>query len=172
MGLECEDLLEVGYGSGVFFPHLRTVSERLSGIDPHTCEEQVRRALQSIGIDADLKSGSVASMPFADLSFDVIVAVSALEYVDAIDDACREMTRVLRPNGSLVVVTPCKSPILDFGLRIVGGEDAESNYGARREKLFSSLVRHFDIDALAKWPWPGVPGLTVYRALRLTPKTK
>ena len=165
-----QDLLEVGYGSGVFFPELRKVCPRLSGIDPHTMPSEVRASLEKANIEADLRSGSVSDMPFEDAVFDSVVAVSAMEYVEDIGDACREITRVLRPGGSFVLVTPGKSPILDAGLKVLGDEDAQSNYGDRRENLLTALDRHFDMDARRVWPWPGIPWLTVYRALRLTPK--
>jgi SAM-dependent methyltransferase len=164
------DILEVGYGSGVFFPELLQSAERIAGIDPHTMHREVVESLKKANIEADLRSGSVSDMDFADDSFDCVVAVSALEYVEEIDDACQQIIRVLRDGGSLILVTPGKSPVLDLGLKLMGGEDADSNYGDRREKLLAALSRHFDFDAVKRWPWPGIPWFTVYRALRLTPK--
>lgn len=163
-------VLEIGYGSGVFFPELLQHGERISGIDPHPCQDEVAQKLAKANISADLKSGSASEMPFEDDSFDTAVAVSALEYVEAIDDACNEIKRVLRPGGSLVLVTPGKSPILDAGLQLLGGEDADSNYGDRREHLLQALHQHFYVDKSRQWPWPGLPGLTVYRAMRLRPR--
>lgn len=164
------DLLEVGYGSGVFFPELLTTCKNIYGIDPHTKEREVTESLSNADIVADLRSGSVSDMPFDDDSFDAVVAVSALEYVEDIDRACHEIMRVLRPGGILVLVTPGKSPILDAGLKLLGNEDANSNYGDRRENLLSALDTHFDVQDLKRWPWPGMSWLTVYRALRLVPK--
>ena len=164
------DMLEVGYGSGVFFPELLKVCDRISGIDPHEMPGEVLVELEKAGIAADLRSGSVAEMPFDDDSFDVVVAVSALEYVDEIDYACREIIRVLRPDGSVALVTPGKSPILDAALKLVGDEDADSNYGDRRENLIAALGRHFTQREVRRWPWPGIPWLTAYRALHLVPR--
>jgi len=164
------DLLEVGYGSGVFFPELLKVCDHISGIDPHGKQGEVLAELEKAGITADLRSGSVSDMPFDDGSFDVVVAVSALEYVDAIDDACKEIIRVLRPGGSVALVTPGKSPILDAGLKLLGDEDADSNYGDRRENLAEALDRHFTRSEVKRWPWPGIPWLTAYSALRFEPR--
>ncbi len=165
-----DDLLEVGYGSGVFFPELRKVCPQISGIDPHDMVEEVSESIANAGIRADLRSGSVSEMPFDDDSFDVVVAVSALEYVEDIDAACHEIIRVLRPGGVVALVTPGKSPILDLGLNLLGGEDADDNYGNRRETLLTALDRYFTRQKTKSWPWPGIPWLTVYRALRLVPK--
>lgn len=166
-----DHVLEVGYGSGVFFVELRKTFQRISGVDPHSMTKEVAESLTSVDIAADLQSGSVSKMSFADGSFDAVVAISALEYVEDIHDACREIIRVLRPQGYLVLVTPGKSPILDAGLKLLGGEDADSNYGGRREKLLNALNEHFSVDRIKRWPWPGLPWFTVYRALRLVPKS-
>ncbi len=166
-----DHVLEVGYGSGVFFVELLKTFQRISGIDPHPKATEVVESLKTVDIAADLQSGSVSDMSFPDRSFDAVVAVSALEYVEDIHDACREIIRVLKPRGYLVLVTPGKSPILDAGLKLVGGEDADSNYGGRREKLLMALNEHFSVDRVKRWPWPGLPWFTMYRALRLVPKT-
>ena len=166
----CSDLLEVGYGSGVFFPELMKHTRNISGIDIHEFPEEVTAKVADAGIKADLHAGSVCEMPFADNSMDVVVAVSALEYVEEIDVACLEIKRVLRDGGFAAIVTPNKSPILDFGLKILGGEDADGNYGNRRERMAEALERHFDVAAIKRWPWPGLPWFTVYRAYRLLPK--
>jgi len=148
-----EHLLEVGYGSGVFFPELLKVCSKISGIDPHPKNQLVQESLLEVDIEADLRSGTGSKMDFPDATFDVVAAVSALEYVEEIDEACREIIRVLKPNGTLVLVTPGKSPILDAGLKMLGDEDADSNYGDRRENLIAALDRHFNT------PWSQSDGL-------------
>lgn len=165
-----KNLLEVGYGSGIFFPELQDHCDQISGIDIHNYENQVTEKVSAAGINADLHCGDVCTMPFENCSQDIVVAVSALEYVPNIDAACIEIKRVLRPGGVVAIVTPGKSPVLDFGLKLLGGENAEDNYGDRREKLLAALDRHFGVEKIKRWPWPGAPWFTVYRALRLVPK--
>jgi len=165
------DLLEVGYGSGVFFPELLKHCQNISGVDIHPMPAEVSQSIEAAGIRADLHSADVCDMPFSSDAFDIVVAVSALEYVPDIDKACLEIIRVLRDGGIAVLVTPGKSPILDAGLKLLGGEDAEENYGDRREKLLAALDRHFSVERIRKWPWPATPWTTIYRALRLTPRS-
>ena len=168
--MQVGSILEIGYGSGVFFPHLRKHGEDLYGIDIHAKENEVGSSLREYGLAASLVSGSVSDMPYDDNSFDCAVAVSSMEYVEEIDQACEELKRVLKPGAVFVLVTPGSSPILDAGLKILGGEDADSNYGDRREKLIEALDRYFDIQHVRQWPRITLPGLVVYRALRLTVK--
>lgn len=167
-GTRVDRMLEVGYGSGVLLPHLERRCSELYGIDIHSFDKDVFEALQACGVTVRLKSASVTKMPFESAFFDAVVTVSALEYVQEIHAACREIKRVLRPGGEFIAVAPMSSPLLDLGLKIIGGEDAGANYGTRRERLLEVLGEHFSIEETRLWP-PGVPsGLAIYRGLRLT----
>ena len=160
-------LLEVGYGSGVLMPELARRCDHLYGIDPHTRHSEVTAALEQHGIAATLASASVTEIPFADATFDCAVSVSAMEYVDDIDGACRELRRVLKPGGVLVLVTPGHSPLLDFGLKVLTGESADQNYANRRERLVPALGEHFQVDRVRKSPRLVSALVTLYTGLRL-----
>lgn len=169
-GMQADKLLDIGYGSGVFFPHLSRHARELYGVDIHDKPEEVTDALKKHDLDATLVSASVSETPFDDNMFDCAVAVSSMEYVVEIEQACQELVRILKPGGSLILVTPGQSAILDFGLKLLGGEDAEDNYGDRRQRLLDSLEKYFRTQAVRHWPPIRLPGLTVYKALSLTPR--
>jgi ubiquinone/menaquinone biosynthesis C-methylase UbiE len=162
----CERLLEIGYGSGVFMPELARYSKALFGIDPHPCHSQVTASLATHGIAAELHSGTAESLPFPDAHFDCIVSVSALEYIPDIDIACQEMVRTLKPGGRLVCVTPGFSPLVDWGLRVLTGEQA-SQYGDRRERLMPALHRYFAQERQLSVPPLGGKFLRLYSALKM-----
>jgi SAM-dependent methyltransferase len=162
-------LLEVGYGSGVLMPELRTRCDALYGVDPHPKAREVEAILSRHGIEATLRSATAAALPFDDAFFDCAVSVSALEYVEAIDRASAELARVLKPAGVLIVVTPGHSALLDLALRVSTGEDPARNYGDRRRALVPALLRHFRLERRADFPPVLGRLLPVYRALRLAP---
>jgi SAM-dependent methyltransferase len=54
-------------------------------------------------VSPDLRQGDIRALPFADESFDIVLAVTVLCFVDDAAHAVREMTRVLRPDGRLVI---------------------------------------------------------------------
>lgn len=163
-------LLEVGYGSGVFMPSLVERCDELHGIDIHPYAQEVTDCLSSFHILAHLVSGTAEAMPFEDASFDAVVALSSLEFVPDIEAACRELQRVLKPNGSLVVVTPGYSPLVDWGLKLLTGESAKKDYGDRRQTLMPTLLRHFTVDRKRTFPIVGSSLVCLYTALRLLPK--
>ncbi len=159
-------ILELGYGSGVFLPSLAARARHVAGFDVHERTADVGAALRAQGTDADLRSGDGSSLPFADGSFDAVVAVSTLEFVADPDRVCAEVARVLRPGGTIVVVTPGQSPLLDRALRWATGADARADFGDRRALVEPALRRAFRIDQ--KRPFPSVLGriMPVYWAFR------
>jgi ubiquinone/menaquinone biosynthesis C-methylase UbiE len=52
--------------------------------------------------EADLREGDLEALPFADASFDAVVAVNSLFYAADMAAALRELARVVRPGGRVV----------------------------------------------------------------------
>jgi SAM-dependent methyltransferase len=55
-------------------------------------------------------NGDALNLPFADASFDVIVASEVLEHLWATEWAMSELVRVLRPGGRIAVTVPSELP--------------------------------------------------------------
>jgi SAM-dependent methyltransferase len=139
-------LLEVGYGSGVFMPELSRRCDELYGIDIHPMPIDVATVLAKHDVTAKLFTASVTELPFEDGYFDGLVTVSSLEFVEDIDRACREIKRVLSPDGVFVVITPGYSRLVDMGLKVLTGEDPKKDFGERREKIIPTLLEHFVVE--------------------------
>ncbi len=87
-------VLDAGAGSGTFdytaYPALETVA-----VDLRTAQPPGR-----------LAKASAHRLPFADATFDVVLAHWLFEHVDALTDTYDEVRRVLRPQGLLAVAVP------------------------------------------------------------------
>jgi ubiquinone/menaquinone biosynthesis C-methylase UbiE len=138
-------MLEVGYGSGIFMPELSKRCEELYGIDIHPEADAVQSRLEQCGVRARLSRQDAACTDFPDSFFDAIVSLSALEFIEQIDRAADEFARLLKPEGRLIAVMPTKSLLLDFALRALTGESAERDYGNRRERVLTALLKNFRI---------------------------
>lgn len=160
-------LLEIGYGSGVFMPELARHCTDLHGIDPHPHRTAVGTHLARQGITATLAQGSVESLPYEDNHVDCAVAISTLEYVPDIDAACRELRRVLTPNGVLAVVTPGVNRLWDLALRLSTGE-SPAQYADRRQQLQPALRRHFTLVREVRVPTASHPAVRLYTGLLLS----
>lgn len=156
-------ILEVGYGSGVFLPDLATRCDTLLGVDLHSHSKEVTAALVAEGVAAHLYSASVEALPLESDSVDLVVSISALEYVSDKVAAAHELHRVLRSGGHLALVHPLDHRWLDAGLRILTGEKAEQ-YGEGRQQLLPSLLEQFSIIRRTRFPQWLPTGLCVYDA--------
>ncbi len=161
-------LLEIGYGSGLFMPTLARHCSELAGVDVHDKPRDVETALHAFGIEAELRTGSITALPYADATFDTLVCISVLEFVDDLDEACRQMRRVTRPGGRMVVVTPGHSAVLDLGLRVLTGERAEDTFRGRRQRIKPSLERHFHLERTLAVPAFTPAPIRLYTAMLLT----
>ena len=97
-------VLDVGCGTGANGPVLAAQGRFAVGIDA----SPVPLGLAGTGErgHAARLRGDATRLPFADASFDLVVALDVLEHL--IDDtgAAREMRRVLKPGGALIVFVP------------------------------------------------------------------
>jgi ubiquinone/menaquinone biosynthesis C-methylase UbiE len=97
-------VLDVGCGTGGNMERYQRKGCRVFGIDPSPSMIDVARS--KLGGHAELELGSAADMPYEDSSFDVVTAFLTLHEIPhhARDDVVAEMTRVVSPDGRLVLV--------------------------------------------------------------------
>ena len=90
-------VLDVGCGEGqVARLAVRGGAEVVVGVDP--TRAQVALAAERAGGPSYARSGADA-LPFADASFDTVVACLVFEHIEAVDRAIAEVARVLEPGG-------------------------------------------------------------------------
>jgi ubiquinone/menaquinone biosynthesis C-methylase UbiE len=103
-----DTVLEIGSGPGVGVRLLteRATSGFVAGIDPsHVMLRQARRrnaALIQAG-RVELLEGNVSVLPFGDHRFDKVVSVNNIMMWPDLHSDLREVSRVLRPGGLLVI---------------------------------------------------------------------
>lgn len=99
-------LLDVACGPGLVLEALAAGFDEVRGIDiTPEMVERARARLAAAGIARSrVDEGSAYALPFPDGVVDVVVSRLALHHLEEPDAALREMARVLRPGGRLVVV--------------------------------------------------------------------
>jgi ArsR family transcriptional regulator len=97
---------DVGTGTGVLARELAALGMRVVAVDnaPHRLEA-ARAALEKDGVEGvELRAGEAQSLPLADGEVDAAFAHMVLHYVPQPGEAIREMARVVRRGGRVVVV--------------------------------------------------------------------
>lgn len=102
LGGLCGDVLELGAGTGANFAHYNHCA-RVTAIDPdrHMLDRASTKLAPLTAASITLQECHAERLPFADHSFDAVVATFVLCSVGHLDATLREVTRVLRPNGEL-----------------------------------------------------------------------
>jgi SAM-dependent methyltransferase len=101
-------LLDVGCGTGHHLADLRQRGFNVTGVDGSG--EMLTHA-RRINPDVELVQSDVARLPFDDASFDIVLCVEVARYLADPDPCLREIARVLRPRG-LVLMTA--SPLFNL----------------------------------------------------------
>jgi SAM-dependent methyltransferase len=95
-------VLDMGCGDGTLLAVFRDQgAATITGCDADA--RMVARARQLLGPDATLGVARGHALPFPDASFDVVSCITVLAFVPDAGAAVREMARVLRPGGVLII---------------------------------------------------------------------
>jgi ArsR family transcriptional regulator len=104
---------DVGTGTGILAAELARLGLRVIGVDhsPRMLEAaRAKLAAEGLTLEGgragsiELRGGDAAALPLADAEVDAALAHMVLHYLPAPADAIREMARVVRPGGTVVVV--------------------------------------------------------------------
>lgn len=104
------DVLEFAVGTGRNFAHYPP-GVRLTGFDLSPAMlDLARRRAGELGLAADLQVADATRLPYGDASFDTVLCTFSLCSIPRADAAVREMHRVLRPDGRVLMAEHVRSP--------------------------------------------------------------
>jgi SAM-dependent methyltransferase len=168
LGAGYRSLLDVGYGSGIFFPELARRAERLVGVEVHGDEARVGDALRKLGVDAELRPGSILDLPAGDGETDALVCLSVLEHLRELGSALRELRRVLARGGVAVLGFPVRQPLTDAFFRVFGFDPRELHPSSHTDILRAARQDDgFDVERVAHFPRLLPLAVSGYAACRL-----
>lgn len=148
------NVLDVGFGDGRNMPLLHNLGFRIHGVEIHEeiCTTTAAR-IGGYGIEASLKVGSNAHIPFERDFFDCVLACHACYYVEegmTFKDNLREIHRVMKMNGLFVCSVPMRDTYVLDGAESLGSGHfriACDPYGVRVGTIFRAFENDDEIRA-------------------------
>lgn len=134
---EGASILEVGLGPGDLASRIQSELHRcVIGLDisPRMAELSTAHGVATV-------VGDVEALPFRPDEFDAVVAAWMLYHVEDIEGALREITRVLRPGGSLIAVTNSSDHLAEA--RAAAGLPSLGNNSFPGERAREILQQYF-----------------------------
>lgn len=137
-------LLDLGCGRGGLIEQLaethgRGILEQTIGLDPDWASLVEHR----LGLDATV--GFSHQLPFADNSFDLIFCSWLLEHLELPAQDFQELSRVLRPGGRFIFITPNKRHPISWLNRIIG------RFSSVQDWLVERLYGRVAADTFPTW---------------------
>ena len=140
------NLLEIGTGSGIFLPELSKHCNNLYAIDIHHNLDHIHNLCKQYKIkNYNISTQSIETTIFLDNYFDVIVAVSVLEFVEDLKKAINEIKRILKKEGILITICPMESKFLDYLLSFYSSKPAEEEFKKARSYVSKTIEENFFI---------------------------
>ena len=150
-----ETAVDVGSGTGEDVVALHELGARAVGVEPSPGlrAEAVRRAA---GADVEYVDGHAEALPFEDESVDVLRSERVLQHVDDPAAVVKEMARVLRPGGRIVLIDT------DWGTAIIHPADPD---------VLQRMVGYFLRESANPYSGRQLRGLLAEAGLEITGET-
>ncbi len=135
--------LEVGAGTGFFSLNLRQAGivddVDVTDISPGMVEAAKDNA-RALGFEVGGRVADAERLPYDDATFDLVVGHAVIHHIPDVELAFREMLRVLRPGGRIVI---CGEPT-DYGDRIARALSRATWWTATRITRMPGLAGRWD----------------------------
>ena len=155
-------VLDFGCGSGYGTRRISEFAQEAYGVDVASDAVEYAKARYRNDNLHFLKINPPPPLPFPDESFDVVLSFQVIEHVSDDDAYLREAHRLLKPGGTLVVITPDRKNRLlpgqkpwnrwhlrEYGMAQIAGKvrryfqlTSELRMGARREIAATEINRY------------------------------
>ena len=143
-------LLEIGCGTGANLRERRSRWTSTVGIDLELRALAYCRDLLTVQADA------LEALPFADTTFDVVVLLDVLEHLANPGNLVREMSRVLRQDGAVVIMVPAGPELWSYWDEMHGHQRRYTK--ATLASVFGAGWRPEALEYSFSWMYPVVWG--------------
>ena len=136
--------LDVGCGAGYSLMRAsQDLNCQVEGIDADPGSHGVGRFVKDLVSDISMKQGFAEDLPYANESFDVVYSSHVLEHVNSESKSLKEMKRVLKDDGILIIGMPTASmAILNYFSQLIFTTHIKI-YELFRNLFSENLIKNF-----------------------------
>lgn len=162
-------ILEVCCGQGGTAPYLPK-NANFTGIDLSDAAIELAKQHFADYPNYKFQQMDACELTFDNNTFDVVIAKEAIEHVPDPLKMLKEVYRVLKPNGKLVITSPNRDSLHLRMNRLIGYRDFKCSYDHIRELTwteFQKLAAEADFDVVKScgsylMPYWGIPNVDMY----------
>jgi len=149
----CDNILEIGVGSGILIPTLTAHHKYYTGVDLELAK----------GLESLVNPGCMANFQTMDLldpralgdrTFDAIACFSVLEHIEDSDGAARNLARLLSKGGTLVTGYPMVNRLMHAAFSAIAYHSIEDDHVSTPAKIHAALAKHLKLvnrAAIPRW---------------------
>lgn len=145
-------VLDFGYGSGVLLPTLNSVCRELHAIDLNSDVDLVNDRLKKLNINAGLVKGDITRRFYKEKSFDLIVAFSVFEQISDPVPILKEMNKILKDNGHLLVGMPRVDSFMEKLFKLIGISEINKHHIMDFDSFLKIAGNFFEIEKISGMP--------------------
>ena len=158
-----DSALEFGYGSGLLLPTLNSSCKKLSAIDIASEPSKVRPALDRLGFNVDLKMGDITKIAYPSDNFDLIAGFSVFEHISNPEPILKEMHRILKSRGQLLVGMPRVDGIMSqFFKHIIRYKNIDDHHVMSHKRFLKIAEKYFTVKKQSHMPFFLPSGFGLY----------
>lgn len=102
--IEFHDVLDAATGTGRHAIYLAEMGKQVAAVDCNAnMLEEARKKASARNLSIDFRQDDVRNLSFKDESFDLVICSLALAHIESLVEPCKELIRVVRHNGYLVI---------------------------------------------------------------------
>jgi ubiquinone/menaquinone biosynthesis C-methylase UbiE len=161
-------VLDVGCGTGTLMQEIHNATRDVWSVGVDVALPMLQVAARKLGSGNLLVAADVQVLPFRPKSFDLVISTSSFHYWSNPIGALREIRRLLRPGGRLVITDWCNDyfqcRVFDRVLRLL--EPAHRRAYDREELAVLLTEAGYGIEAIERYKIDWFWGLMTVRAER------